>query len=112
MKTIEIPIGTRGSRQEFEFTYNKIFLEFCGLINTNSNISARISKTKEKQRFHGWLYLVNTKNGLVCSFNEEDILTYLGHGIWDLKPYKAAKSEDDDEPLVKGGKYRIIRKKI
>ncbi|MCI6230360.1 MAG: hypothetical protein MR632_05845, partial [Lactobacillus johnsonii] len=40
MKTIEIPIGTRGSRQEFEFTYNKIFLEFCGLINTNSNISA------------------------------------------------------------------------
>lgn len=98
MKTIEIPIGTRGSRQEFEFTYNKIFLEFCGLINTNSNISARISKTKEKQRFHGWLYLVNTKNGLVCSFNEEDILTYLGHGIWDLKPYKAAKSEDDDNP--------------
>lgn len=98
MKTIEIPIGTRDSRQEFEFTYNKIFLEFCGLINTNSNISARISKTKEKQRFHGWLCLVNTKNGLVCSFNEEDILTYLGHGIWDLKPYKAAKSEDDDNP--------------
>lgn len=91
MKTIEIPIGTRDSRQEFEFTYNKIFLEFCGLINTNSNISARISKTKEKQRFHGWLYLVNTKNGLVCSFNEEDILTYLGHGIWDLKPIKQQK---------------------
>lgn len=44
------------------------------------------------------LYMVNTKNGLVCSFNEEDILTYLGHGIWDLKPYKAAKSEDDDNP--------------
>lgn len=96
MKTIEIPIGTRSSRQEFEFTYNKVFLEFCGLINTNSNIRARISKTKEKQQFNGWLCLVNTKNGLVCSFNKEDILTYLGDGIWDLKPYKAVKSEDED----------------
>ncbi|MCI7647875.1 MAG: hypothetical protein SPG45_05295 [Lactobacillus johnsonii] len=29
---------------------------------------------------------------------KNDVLTYMGDGIWDLKPYKAAKSEDDDNP--------------
>lgn len=96
---IEIPIGARGSRDEFSSTYKDDFLIKNGLVHIKTGYTEfKITETKKIKEFTGWLYLVNTKYGLLASMSYKDTLTYLGHGIWDLKPYKAAKSEDSDNP--------------
>ena len=97
---IKIEIGTRGDRLKFRKTYTREFLEDKGVMQLNNDSGP----------YSPWA--VHTKLGWMCSFSDHDVLTYMGHGIWDLKPYKAAKSEDDDNPPGKGVKYRIIRKKI
>lgn len=30
--------------------------------------------------------IVRTKYGLMCSLSDDDIVTYMGAGIWDLRP--------------------------
>lgn len=79
---IELKIGTRGTRQEFEDTYTRSFLENNGLLKFDSRNSAV-----------NCVWEVHTKYGYMCSFDFEDILTYMGDGIWDLRVYKPSEEE-------------------
>lgn len=97
---IKIEIGTRGDRLKFRKTYTREFLEDKGLMQLNDSFGP----------YSPWA--VHTKLGWMCSFSDHDVLTYMGHGIWDLKPYKAAKSEDDDNPLVKGVNIGLYERKF
>lgn len=40
---------------------------------------------------------VHTKYGYMCSFSFDDILTYMGDGIWDLRVAKEDKLTDEEE---------------
>lgn len=97
---IKMEIGTRGDRLKFRKTYTREFLEDKGLMQLNNDSFGPYSP-----------WAVHTKLGWMCSFNDHDVLTYMGHGIWDLKPYKAAKSEDEDNSW-KRTDYKITRERI
>ena len=88
---IRLEIGIRGERDEFSNTFTRDFLEKNGLIS----LGVKYFQNKE-----AILWAAQTKYGLLISEDYRDVLTYLGHGIWDLKPYKAAKSEDDDNKNI------------
>ena len=78
---IELKIGTRGTREEFEDTYTRSFLEDNGLL-----------------KFDPRKFAVNcVKYGYMCSFSFDDILTYMGDGIWDLRVAKEDKLTDEEE---------------
>lgn len=96
MKTIEIPIGTRGTRAELLYTFTQDFLDEHGIRRAGS-VRVR-SEDSMSLEYNAVCYVIKTKYGFMCSLNSGDVLTYMGDGIWDLKPYKAAKSEDDDNP--------------
>lgn len=76
---IKIEIGTRGYRVKFRKTYTREFLEDKGLMQLNNDSGP----------YSPWA--VHTKLGWMCSFSDHDVLTYMGHGIWDLKPIKQQK---------------------
>ena len=78
---IKIAIGTRGYRGEFRKTYTREFLEDKGLMQLNDSFGP-----------YGPC-AVHTKLGWMCSFSDRDVLTYMGHGIWDLKVYKPEKGK-------------------
>lgn len=71
---IELKIGTRGTREEFEDTYTRSFLEDNGLL-----------KFDPRNFAVNCVWGVHTKLGYMCSFSYDDILTYMGDGIWDLR---------------------------
>lgn len=71
---IKIEIGTRGYRWEFRSTYTRAFLEDKGLMLLDNDQYGPCSP-----------WAVHTKLGWMCSFSDNDVLTYMGHAIWDLK---------------------------
>lgn len=79
---IKLEIGTRGSREEFERTYTRAFLEDKGLMQLEN----------DPFRAHS-PWAVHTKLGWMCSFSIFDVLTYMGSGIWDLRVYKPEKGK-------------------
>lgn len=81
---IKLEIGTRGAREEFEETYTRSFLEDNGLTKLESDVPFSWSTP----------YAVHTKFGWMCSFSKYDLLTYMGHEIWDLKVYKSNKDKE------------------
>ena len=78
---IKIEIGTRGDRLKFRKTYTREFLEDKGLMQLKDSCGP----------YRPWA--VHTKHGWICSFSDHDVLTYMGHGIWDLKVYKPSEKE-------------------
>lgn len=80
---IKIEIGTRGYRGEFRRTYARAFLEDKGLMLLDNDQYGPCSP-----------WAVHTKLGWMCSFSDNDVLVYLGHGTWDLKPYKPNKGKE------------------
>lgn len=80
---IELKIGTRGKRKEFEETYTRSFLEDHGLM-----------KILDKPLSPSQPWAVYTKHGWMCSFSIFDVLTYMGRGIWDLRVYKPSKEKE------------------
>lgn len=81
---IKLEIGTRGTREEFEDTYTRSFLENNGLLKFDPrNFAVNCA--------WGVVWGVHTKYGYMCSFSFDDVLTYMGHGIWDLRAYKPEK---------------------
>lgn len=99
---IRLEIGIRGERDEFSNTFTRDFLEKNGLIS----LGVRYLQNEEVI-----LWAAQTKYGFLISKDYRDVLTYLGHGIWDLKPYKAAKSEDEDNSWQRTD-YKITRERI
>ncbi|WP_260316769.1 hypothetical protein [Lactobacillus johnsonii] len=93
---IELKIGTRGTRAELLYTFTQDFLDEHGIRRAGS-VRVR-SEDSMSLEYNAVCYVIKTKYGFMCSLNSGDVLTYMGDGIWDLKPYKAAKSEDDDNP--------------
>ena len=79
---IKIEIGTRGDRVKFRKTYAREFLEDKGLMQLNDSLGP----------YSPWA--VHTKLGWMCSFSDNDVLTYMGHEIWDLKVYKSNKEKE------------------
>ena len=79
---IKIEIGTRGDRLKFRRTYTREFLEDKGLMQLNDSFGPYSPLA------------VHTKHGWMCSFSDNDVLTYMGHGIWDLKVYKSNKEKE------------------
>lgn len=79
---IKIEIGTRGYRVKFRKTYTREFLEDKGLMQLDNGSFGPYSP-----------WAVHTKHGWMCSFNDHDVLTYMGHGIWDLRVYKPSEKE-------------------
>ena len=88
---IKIEIGTRGDRLKFRKTYTREFLEDKGVMQLNNDSGP----------YSPWA--VHTKHGWMCSFSDHDVLTYMGHGIWDLRVAKENKLTDEEEekPLIK-----------
>ena len=82
---IELKIGTSGTREEFEDTYNRSLLEDNGL-----------EKLDPRKFAVKCVWGVHTKYGYMCSFSFDDILTYMGDGIWDLRVAK----EDKEKPWL------------
>ena len=80
---IKIAIGTTGTRKEFEDTYTREFLADKGLILLNKEQYGPCSPCA-----------VHVKYGWIGSFNDRDVLLYMGHGIWDLKVYKSNKDKE------------------
>lgn len=91
---IELKIGTSGTREEFEDTYTRRFLEDHGLL-----------KFDPRNFAVNCVWGVHTKYGYMCSFDFEDILTYMGDGIWDLRVAEETKltrlSDADQIPAMK-----------
>lgn len=81
---IELKIGTRGTREEFEDTYTRSFLKDNGLLKLDSRKLAA-----------NCVWGIHTKYGYMCSLSSDDILTYIGDGTWDLR---AAKETELSEP--------------
>ncbi len=79
---IKIEIGTRGYRREFRATYTRAFLEDKGLMLLDNYQYGPCSP-----------WAVHTKLGWMCSFSDNDVLTYMGKGIWDLRVYKPKKGK-------------------
>ncbi|OYS20901.1 hypothetical protein CBF60_01995 [Lactobacillus taiwanensis] len=82
---IELKIGTRGMREEFEDTYTRSFLEDNGLL-----------KFDPRNSVVNCVWGVHTKYGYMCSFDFEDILTYMGDGVWDLRVAEETKITDEE----------------
>lgn len=80
---IKLEIGTRGYRGEFRRTYARAFLEDKGLMLLDNDQYGPCST-----------WAVHTKLGWMCSFSDNDVLTYMGHGTWNLKPYKPNKDKE------------------
>ena len=80
---IKIAIGTRGYRGEFRRIYSRAFLEDKGLMLLNDDQYGPCSP-----------WAVHTKIGWMYSFSDNDVLTYMGHEIWDLKVYKSNKEKE------------------
>lgn len=81
---IKLEIGTRGTREEFEDTYTREFLADKGLILLDKDQYGPCSPCA-----------VHVKYGWIGSFNDNDVLTYMGHKIWDLKVYKPSEEEKE-----------------
>ena len=79
---IKLEIGTRGTREEFKDTYTRSFLKDKGLMNLDNDQFVVCSP-----------WAIHTKLGWMCSFCDHDVLTYMGHGIWDLRVYKPSEEE-------------------
>ena len=79
---IKLEIGTRGTREEFKDTYTRSFLKDKGLMNLDNDQFVVCSP-----------WAIHTKLGWMCSFCDHDVLTYMGHGIWDLRVYKPEKGK-------------------
>lgn len=86
---IKIEIGTRGYRVEFRKTYTREFLEDKGLTQLDNGSFGPYSP-----------WAVHTKLGWMCSFNDHDVLTYMGHGIWDLRVAEEAKLSDAEKKVL------------
>lgn len=80
---IKLKVGTIGAREEFEYTYTREFLSDKGLILLDNGQFDLCNPCA-----------VHTKRGWVGSFNDNDVLLYLGHGTWDLKQYKPNKDKE------------------
>lgn len=80
---IKIAIGTRGTRKEFEDTYTRELLADKGLILLDKDLYGPCSPCA-----------VHVKYGWIGSFSDNDVLTYMGHEIWDLKVYKSNKDKE------------------
>lgn len=86
---IELKIGTRGTREEFEDTYTRSFLEDHGLLKF------------DPRRFAvNCVWGVHTKYGYMCSFSFYDVLTYMGDGIWDLRVAEETKLTDAEKQVL------------
>lgn len=83
---IELKTGTSGTREEFEDTYTRSFLEDNGLV-----------KFDPRKFAVNCVWEVHTKYGYMCSFSFDDILTYMGDGIWDLRVAKEDKLTDEEK---------------
>lgn len=81
---IKIEIGTRGDRLKFRKTYTREFLEYKGLMQLNDSFGP----------YSPWA--VHTKLGWMCSFSDHDVLTYMGHGIWDLRVHKPSEDMEHE----------------
>lgn len=86
---IKIEIGTRGDRLKFRKTYTREFLENKGLMQLDNGLLGPYSP-----------WAVHTKLGWMCSFNDHDVLTYMGHGIWDLRVAEEAKLSDAEKKVL------------
>lgn len=93
---IKIEIGTRGDRLKFRKTYTREFLEDKGLMQLNNDSFGPYSP-----------WAVHTKHGWMCSFSDHDVLTYMGHGIWDLRVHKP--SEEEKELLEENRRYGVLK---
>lgn len=81
---IKIEIDTRGDRLKFRKTYTREFLEDKGLMQLNNDSGP----------YSPWA--VHTKLGWMCSFSDHDVLTYMGHGIWDLRVHKPSEDMEHE----------------
>lgn len=70
---IELKIGTRGTRRDITGTFNEYYLKANGIFCLNE-LELPLA------------FAVRTKYGLMCSLSGDDIVTYMGAGIWDLRP--------------------------
>lgn len=69
---ISLKIGERGKPQEFIDSYTKDFLDFYGFEDYKLNVP-----------FSEELITVQTKYGELV-VQEEDVITYVGNGIWSV----------------------------
>ena len=86
---IELKIGTSGTREEFEDTYTRSFLEDNGLV-----------KFDPRKFAVNCVWGVHTKYGYMCSFSFDDILTYMGDGTWDLRVAKETELTDEEKKVL------------
>lgn len=84
---IELKIGTRGIRGELTKTFTPAFLELHGLFRVGF---VEYVET-ETESILGMCFACKTKYGWMCSFNYDDVLTYIGNGIWDLRAAEETK---------------------
>lgn len=84
---IELKIGTRGTRCELTDTFTPAFLALHGLFEVDFIDDVKT----ENESIFGMCFACKTKYGWMCSFSHNDVLTYMGDGIWDLRVAEEAK---------------------
>lgn len=94
--TIDLKIGTRGTRAELLYTFTKDFLDENGI----KNAGLIHMRPKNDIGYNAVCYAVKTKYGFMCSLDSRDILTYMGDGIWDLRPAKEIKLTDEEKKTL------------
>lgn len=80
---MEVKLFENDTSEHLEEDINA-FLEDKGLMQLNNDSFGPYSP-----------WAVHTKLGWMCSFSDHDVLTYMGHGIWDLRVYKPSEEEKE-----------------
>lgn len=86
---IELKIGTRGTVAEFVRTYTRVFLKDSGIFLL---VKGNLLKPD--------IWAVHTKYGYLCSFDKNNVVTYMGDGIWDLRSTKEIKLTDEEKQVL------------
>lgn len=93
---IELKIGTRGTRGELTDTFTPAFLALHGLFEVGFIDDVET----ENENIFGMCFACKTKYGWMCSFRYDDVLTYMGDGIWDLRVYGDIKLTDAEKKVL------------
>ena len=105
---IELKIGTRGTRGELTDTFTPAFLALHGLFEVGFIDDVET----ENENIFGMCFACKTKYGWMCSFRHDDVLTYMGDGIWDLRVYGDTKLTDAErkyyQNMIRSSSYEIV----
>lgn len=85
---VELKIGTRGTRSEINYAFTEDFLEEHGISKAGS---ACVHDFDNRCGYNVDCYVIKTKNGFMASLDSQDMLTYMGNNVWNLKPTEMSK---------------------